>query len=419
MDDDNTNFDSTQFLKVINSIEIRIEREDIFYREKYNDIMNYFKVMLTENTNALINDYSKIINLKGVLLINIGQNSDINDFLKLICKNYYLDFIELNYEKVYFNQEVFLQNFNAIMENIISIETNNKKPKDDNDNSLNMEYESHIKKLIIIDEHKLKLRSNKEINLLEVFINSKFSERNFIESKTILIWINDLMEKVARNSQKIFNIFDLFINIPALDQVEREAVLRHFSEVFPKIVFDLDMMVNYTKFWEVNDIKNLIKLGIFKHFLKSELNEKSNEITDLLIELIESREFIPSINFDTKNNQLIISENHLIQKQNKGNIKMMDMKYVEEINTYLEEIKGETISDFMLSQLYENAASKNYKELQIIIEKINKGEILEENDRLILARYPFILNENPNKALIALEKAKKTISRISQIFRKV
>jgi len=72
----------------------------------------------------------------------------------------------------------------------------------------------------------------------------------------------------------------------------------------------------------------------------------------------------------------------------------------------------------MLNQLYENAASERYTELLIILDKLNKKEILEENDLKILAMYPFILNDNPQKAQINLEKAKKKIEQIKQAFGK-
>ncbi|MEJ2296079.1 MAG: hypothetical protein P8Y23_15090, partial [Candidatus Lokiarchaeota archaeon] len=205
--------------------------------------------------------------------------------------------------------------------------------------------------------------------------------------------------------------------IPPLDRGERESVLRHFSELYPKIVFDVDSIANYTKLWEVKDFKHLLKLGILKHFLKSELNQKSNEITDILIELIEAREFIPSIEFETLSGQGNIPEIQSVQIPNTNRFETMDIRAYENTMAYKKEIQEESISEFMLNQLYENAASKHYKELQIIIEKINKHEFLEDNDRSVIAKYPFILNENPNKALIALEKAKKKINRIKQIYK--
>ena len=407
MDDSKLNLSGGKFYRKLRSIDIEIEQNDIFYREKYNDIMNYFKMILTHNEDSLLYDYSKIISPKGLLLININQNSDIHDFLKLISKNYFLDVIELNNEGIFFNYTQFLENFILIVQNIL----NQQNKATDSPNNKNVS----INKIIIIDESQLDFQSYEPINLMEVFINSKLSESSFIDSNCFLIWITNKMKNIYRNTEKIFEIFDLFINIPPLDRGERESVLRHFSELYPKIVYDVESIANYTKLWEVKDFKHLLKLGILKHFLKSELNQKSNEITDILIELIEAREFIPSIESETQNSQGSIFENRAVT--NSDGVEKMHIKAYENTMAYKKEIQEESISEFMLNQLYEHAASKHYKELQIIIEKLSKHESLEDNDRIVLAKYPFVLNENPNKALIALEKAKKKVNRIKQIYK--
>lgn len=72
----------------------------------------------------------------------------------------------------------------------------------------------------------------------------------------------------------------------------------------------------------------------------------------------------------------------------------------------------------MLNQLYENAVSKNYNELLLIIDKLNKQEILGENDWKIIGQYAFILNDSPKMAQIHLEKAKKRIDNLKRAFGK-
>ena len=89
-------------------------------------------------------------------------------------------------------------------------------------------------------------------------------------------------------------------------------------------------------------------------------------------------------------------------------------KFEKEIN----KIKSQRISDFMVTQLYEDAASEKYTELVILLDKIKKQEALEEYDKKLLAEYSFILNDPPNIALIALEKAKKRIDNIKKVFGK-
>ncbi|MFX1531106.1 MAG: hypothetical protein ACFFBC_08340, partial [Promethearchaeota archaeon] len=163
-----------------------------------------------------------------------------------------------------------------------------------------------------------------------------------------------------------------------------------------------------------------LKVGIFKHFLNSELNETSNEITYVLLDLIETGEFFPTITQKISNDQRVIVEDTKNQFIKKNISKIEEEKYnkTNAINEYISIVRESRISEFMLNQLYENAASVNYNELLLIIDKIDKKEPLEDNDRKILAKYPFILNEAPNKALINLEKAKKRVDRIRQAFGK-
>ncbi|MFW9820325.1 MAG: hypothetical protein ACFFE5_12010, partial [Candidatus Thorarchaeota archaeon] len=172
--------------------------------------------------------------------------------------------------------------------------------------------------------------------------------------------------------------------------------------------------------WEVNDIKQLLRVGIFKHFLNSELNETSNEITDILVDLIESGEYIPiPQKILTQENSKVQPNEEIIQNQK---VDFKKEKFVNEtpkdISSVVEGIRESRISDFMLNQLYEDAASKNYTELTIIIDKLNKKEQLEENDLKLLSKHPFILNDSPNRAQINLEKAKKRVDLIKQAFGK-
>jgi hypothetical protein len=91
---------------------------------------------------------------------------------------------------------------------------------------------------------------------------------------------------------------------------------------------------------------------------------------------------------------------------------------VNKSSEVLNQIKEERFSEFMLNQLYENAVSKNYSELLLIIDKLNKQERLEENDRKLLAKYAFVLNDSPKMAQINLEKAKKRIDNLKRAFGK-
>lgn len=410
----------SKYFRVISPSDIEVNKGDIFYRDKYNDIINYIKAMSTFNSDNPLNEY---ISPKGTILINVNPGTDISEFLKLISMNYSLDLIEFNDHEIRNAPDKFIESFLQILKSIrdaFDVEAEEKSEEDNNDN-LDDSDTPVEKKLLIINQQSNFRTILSESNLLEVFTTSeKEAYSNFLQSNIILIWINYDIRDVIEISSKVYEVFDIFIKISLLDKIERETILRDFLEKNSKIVFDVDALVNYTDNWEVNDIKQLVKVGIFKHFLNSELNETSNEITHILLNLIETGEFLPSIKsiipHDTQNGEEGKENKHFIQNITK--IEEESFKKTNNIDDYIKSIRESRPSEFMLNQLYENAAFSNYNELLLIIDKIDKKEPLEENDRKILAEYPFILTEIPKRAQIKLEKAKKRVDRIKQAFGK-
>ena len=404
----------SKYFKVISPSEININKEDIFYRDKYNDIINFLKAMLTNHDDPTLNGY---IEPKGAILINLNLGTDILDYIKLITKNYYLDLIEFNDIELLKNPNKFLKSFISILEAFGKDGKKEEKTETDTRDPDKVEE----KKVLLINQQPVFRQKFENKSLLEVFLNAwqnKSFDYKFIDSNLILVWINYEIQDIKSVSNKIYSTFDLFIKVPLLNRIERETVLKDFLEKNPKIVFDINDIVNYTENWEVKDILQLLKVGIFKHFLNSELNEMSNEITDVLIDMIVSGEYIPNSmtqNSEKNSNIELEAEIH----QNNEKIPTQIFKKVEDIKDirdFVNGIRESRISDFMLNQLYEDAASKNYTELTIIIDKLNKKEPLEDNDMKMLARYPFILNDSPNKAQINLEKAKKRVDLIKQAF---
>ena len=411
----------SRYFRVIIPSKLVVNKEEIFYRDKYNDIINYIKTMSTFNNENVLKEY---VSPKGAVLINVNPGTDIIEFIKLISMNYSLELIEFNEIEIKKAPDKFIKSFTPILKAITEIsdkETNLKSEKEEDNKNLAEPDNNFEKKLLLINQQSNFKISLKETNLLEVFSTlQKEVMFKFIETNVILIWINYDIRDVIEISSTVYDSFDLFIRVQLLNKIERETVFRDFMEKNPKIVFDINALVNYTDNWEVKDIKQLLRVGIFKHFLNSELNETSNEITHILIDLIDSGEFLPSITQKISSDQQVTEEDkknqHVIQNISK--IEEEQFKKTNNVNDYINNIRESRISEFMLSQLYENAAFVNYNELLLIIDKIDKKEPLEDNDRKILAKYPFILNESPNKALINMEKAKKRVDRIKQAFGK-
>jgi hypothetical protein len=401
----------SKYFRITNPSVININKEDIFYRDKYNDIINFLKVMLTNHQNTILNGY---LEPKGAVLINVSPGTDIKDYIKLIAKNYYLDLIEFNDIEIFKTPSKFLKSFISLLE-----ACGKKIEIEDETEAIKEPEKIDEKKLLLIDQKIIFEQKFEEKSLLEIFLSAQ-QGFNFVGSSIILVWINYNIKDVNKVSNKIYTAFDLFLKIPLLNKIERETVLKDFLEKNSKIVFDINDIVNYTENWEVNDINQLLKVGIFKHFLNSELNETSNEITDVLIDLIVSGEYIPNITLSDSGGESKVELNEEVN-QNQQVISLQesqDFEKAKDITSIVNEIRESRASDFMLTQLYEDAASRNYTELTLIIDKLNKKEPLEDNDVKIVAMYPFILNDSPNKAQINLEKAKKRVDLIKQAFSK-
>jgi len=270
-----------KYLKAISPSEIKVNKEEIFYREKYNDIINYFKLMLTNSEDLEIYNY---LSPKGSMIINVNLGSDILEYLKLIASNYYLELVELNNTELSSTPSDFYNNINNILREFYK----SKEEKVDEDDK---------KKLILINQSKdfKNILDGKSVltNFIRNYQNDK-ENIDFLANKAILVWITYEYQDILDISNVLYDVFDLFIKIPILNNNERDTILKTFSEKNPKIAFDINAIVSITENWEVKDLKPLLKVAILKHYLNAELNDASNEITDVILELIESGEFIPS-----------------------------------------------------------------------------------------------------------------------------
>ncbi|MHA1717877.1 MAG: hypothetical protein ACTSXP_19725 [Promethearchaeota archaeon] len=71
--------------------------------------------------------------------------------------------------------------------------------------------------------------------------------------------------------------------------------------------------------------------------------------------------------------------------------------------------------DPFIEQLWQDAASRHYKDLLLALDRLEKGTILPE-DRVLFSLYPFILQDEPFDAKRKLEYAKKRIEMVTKIF---
>ena len=58
----------SKYFRVISPSEINLDKEEIFYREKYNELINYIKTMAIFTEDSILRKY---VSPKGTVLINI------------------------------------------------------------------------------------------------------------------------------------------------------------------------------------------------------------------------------------------------------------------------------------------------------------------------------------------------------------
>lgn len=404
MDEYKREINYSQYICVSTPSDIDISQDQIFFREKYQEIINYLKIMMISDDDEIVKQY---IYPKGALLINIGYGTDINDYFRLIAKNYNINLIEFDYEIILRDLNEFYENFNEIIEWMLN--ENNSKDSEEN----NSTHRNKVKNLIVFEQSDILTPDND--NLMKGFLShflKKPINYSFLDQGSFFIWINHNLQEIHKNSTNIFELFDLFIRISTLKKEERISFLSSISEKYPKIVFEINKLAEITNNWEVKDLKQILNLAIFKQYLNSDLNDVSNEITHILQELIDSEEFVPTTK--TLNlNEIDRLVNEGVQRNNDKKEQIIGNNLVDDL---ILKVKKESGSQFLLNQLYEDAASQNYDELIIILDKLEKEESLLPNELQLIAKYNFMLQDNPKKAQITLEKAKKRIEQIKQAF---
>ena len=420
-----------EYLIIKNPLDLQIERKDIFYRESYSEIIDYIKFLLSYEA---VSSETKIKKIKGSILIDAPYGSDILGYIKLIAKTFTLKFVKLNFPEIRKSPNDFILNFPNIFDNLAKIYREAKKVEQEvkeKDKTI----ERALKFIFVVEnQQELFQRTQKDIHFdlfehLYYELKNKMENINFIENGIIFIGINHQENTLCQAS---FKLFDFYLKIPTITENERIIILEKISEeISANQTFNVGRIASLTEGWEVSDIRELIKIAYLRNVAK--LDDSVSDITELTEKIIDKGEFIPSYlislnfiqnklgTFQTSINSSIHQSINQNRKFNREISKEEHIKIPElesQLRTEIEKIRSQRISNFMVQQLYEDAASENYTELLVILDKMKKKEPLEEYDRKLLAEYSFILNDPPNIALILLEKAKKRIDNIKKAFGK-
>ncbi len=429
----NPNENQSDFLKYVhitNPLDLKVKREEVFYRDCFSDIIDYIKFIL--NPEAFSSNFD-FITIKGSILLNSLYGTDLTDYLKLLAKTYTLNHIELNFSEIHKSPDDFISKFPDIIRYLSKKYKDARKDEEDLKEDKKI-IERALAYLVVIDDNEEvfeRTEQNFDFDLFERLyyeMKTGLESLNFIENGIILIGINHNEEKLRQSSLKYF---DFYLKIPRLSENQRKLFLEKLQEkITENWNMDVNRIASLTEGWEVEDLRNLINIAIIRN--ASKLENSSENLTELIENIIENGEFLPAN---------LITSTLVRRASNLNNISKIpvqfqnqDQQIVQRVSTReitdkvaqsegilqkeIEKIKSQRISDFMVKQLYEEAASEKYTELIILLDKIKKEEPLEDYDKKLLAEYSFILNDPPNIALISLEKAKKRIDNIKKAFGK-
>ena len=429
----NPNENQTDFLKYVHisgPLDLKVKREEVFYRDCFSDIIDYIKFIL--NPEAFSSKFDFIV-IKGSILINSFYGTDVTDYLKLLSKTYTLNHIELNFSEIYKSPDNFITKFPAIIRYLSNKYKDAKKLEEDLKEDKKI-IERALVYLVVIDDNEevfKRTQNGLDYDLFErLYYEMKIGleSLNFIENGIILIGINHNENFLRQSSLKYF---DFYLKIPELTENQRKLILEKLQEKLAENwSIDVNRIATLTEGWEVEDLRNLINIAIIRN--ASKLENSSEDLTELIENIIENGEYLPAhlitSSLVRRTSKLKNINKIPIQFQNqdqqiaqRGSMREITDKVVQSegiLQKEIEKIKSQRISDFMVMQLYEEAASEKYTELIILLDKIKKEEPLEDYDKKLIAEYSFILNDPPNIALISLEKAKKRIDNIKKAFGK-
>ena len=194
------------------------------------------------------------------------------------------------------------------------------------------------------------------------------------------------------------NFFDLEVNLQIPDTKFKKFFIESILKEIPNKKVDIEHISLQMKDWNVATIRKFL-IFAYRYFQINQKDDLTNKIkfnTYFLSDLIENN----SINFRNNNSK---DKSNAIQKskaiKSEPNLLDPDIKLNENFE----------------NQLYQEAASKNYEDLSIILDKIQKGIVLLPFERLKLADNSFILKNDPKKALQKLNKAKIIVDKFKKI----
>jgi len=198
----------------------------------------------------------------------------------------------------------------------------------------------------------------------------------------------------------VLNFFDLEFTLKLPDFAARKQFLVTALENFtPKALdIDFDHLSLQLEGWNFMDLRRFVKNATFLFLSEKYVHLKPKVLeTSFLTNPLEKRIIrMPQLN-QSNSQTSFSSATTLIQpiSQLENNISVHDRRFSQ--------------------QLYQDAASRDYEKLVIILDKLQKGIVFQQFERELLGDYPFFLKTEPKQALQKLNKAKIRIEKIQRL----
>lgn len=226
-----------------------------------------------------------------------------------------------------------------------------------------------------------------------------------IKSKPLLVLF--LVHEAFPSLPHLMPVVDFYfqLSLPSLET--RKQFLSSLPSLISNNKVDFEHLAHQLDLWNFEEIQNLY-LQVQKYFLMdhqySNKNlENATFTTDYFLNHLISKTFVGRYgkNKDVRSSYLLHSGEKLPPPENQ-----VDFLHQNSLPGY---------SQSFIDQMYQDAASTFYNDLTLIIDKLNKGILLQTEEFQLLGDFPFILKDGPQKALQKLQKAYLRINQIKNI----
>ena len=298
------------------------------------------------------------------------------------------------------------------------------------------------KKIIFLNNPNFYQHEEKERVIQVVqFVSSKLEE--FPQHFFILRLLNE------KAPLELVEQFDFQFKIPYPTKIQRITIFEQLLESLSVHTVDITHLSDLTEDrWNVTDLKRLVDRAFIQwkvlNYAEFKSSLENNEVEDgkegeemeevpqqepdkylngipkipLTAEIFANlikRNTIRPLGMFNSYKKPISEQNYVISESKSDHPSQFKPKGTQSLGNTMEGLGLMEIDSFTSSQLYQYAAANKFEELTSTLEKLDQGKKLDEADRRILADYAFILKDPPNRALLKLTNARKTIDRIQKI----